>query len=132
MLTGRRSKVLWVAALVPLLAACVLPTQIRTLVCRFTGAVMDQETCCPSDGEDQTARPAQLFGENCCVVKTVDLPKLLTERWADSAAPGQQALAVTVTFDDLGLVDRWATTFHPVRPPPFGPPILLIKRSFLI
>ena len=132
MLTGRKSKILWVAALVPLLAASVLPTRFRTLVCRFTGAVMEQETCCPSDGEAQTAQPAQLLGENCCVVKTVDLPKLLSERWAENAAPGQLALAAPLIFDDLVPVDRWVTTFHPVRPPPVGPPILLLKRSFLI
>jgi hypothetical protein len=132
MLSGRMSKLLWVAALVPLLAASVLPTQISTLVCRFTGAVMEQENCCPSDADEQTARPAQLFGENCCVLKTVELPKLLSEHRADSAAPGQQSLVATLTFDHLVLVDRWATTFHPIGPPPHGPPILLVKRSFLI
>jgi hypothetical protein len=132
MLIGRRSKVLWVAAVVPLLAASVLPSQFRTLVCRFTGAIMEQGRCCPSDDEEQTALPAQLLDEDCCVVKTVDLPKLLSERWGESATPSQQALADTATFTDLVLVDRWATTFHPVRPPLLGRSLLLVKRSFLI
>jgi hypothetical protein len=46
-------KALWLAALLPLFAASVLATQLRTLVCRFTGAVMEGGTCCPVDPDPQ-------------------------------------------------------------------------------
>jgi len=59
MLRGWRSKSLWVAALLPLLAASVLPTQIRTLVCRFTGAIMQEEICCPSALDENTLPTTQ-------------------------------------------------------------------------
>ena len=131
MLNGRRPKALWVAALLPLLAASVLPTQIRTLVCRFTGAIMQVETCCPSD-QDRTPPTSQLLGENCCLVKTVDLPKLLSERWTDGTPPVQApTLAVGQPSGPLELMSGWTPTL-PVRPPPLGPPIFLVKHSFLI
>jgi hypothetical protein len=131
MLNGRRPKALWVAALLPLLAASVLPTQIRTLVCRFTGAIMQVETCCPSD-QDRTPPTSQLLGENCCLVKTVDLPKLLSERWTDGTPPVQApTLAVGQPSGPLELMSGWTPSL-PVRPPPLGPPIFLVKHSFLI
>jgi hypothetical protein len=131
MLNGRRSKALWLAALLPLFAASVLSTQIRTLVCRFTGGIMQFETCCPSD-QDQAPPTSQLLGENCCVVRTVDLPKLVSEYWTDGTPPVQAAtLAVGLPSGTLVLVGGWTPTV-PVRPPPLGPPILLLKHSFLI
>jgi hypothetical protein len=131
MLNGRRPKALWVAALLPLLAASVLPTQFRSLVCRFTGAIMQLETCCPSD-QDQTPPTSQLLGENCCLVKTVDLPKLVSERWTDGTPPVHMApLALGQPSGMLALVSGWTPSL-PVRPPPLGPPILLVKYSFLI
>jgi hypothetical protein len=130
--SGWRSKALWVAALLPLLAASVLPTQIRTLVCRFTGAIMQEEICCPSALDEKTPPAAQLLGENCCVVKTVDLPKLVSEHSTDGLPPVQAlALAVAQPSSTLVFPSRWAPSL-PVRPPPHGPPILLVKRSFLI
>jgi hypothetical protein len=131
MLRGRRSKALWAAALLPLFAASVLPTQIRTLVCRFTGAIMQLETCCPSD-QGQTPPTSQLLGETCCLVKTVDLPKLLSEHWNDGTPPIQApTLAVGQPSAAPVLVGGWTPSL-PVRPPPLGPPILLVKHSFLI
>lgn len=132
MLNGKRSKVLWAVALLPLLAASVLPTQIRTLVCRFTGAIMQLETCCPSDLEDKTPPIPQLLGESCCLVKTVDLPKLLSESSTDGTPPVHvPTLAVEQPTDGLVFVSGWTPSL-PVRPPPLGPPILLVKSSFLI
>ena len=131
MLNGRRSKALWVAAILPLLAASVLPTQFRTLVCRFTGAIMQIETCCPPD-QEQAPPTSQLLGENCCLVKTVDLPKLLSERWTDGTPPVQApTLAVGQPSGPLELMSGWTPSL-PVRPPPLGPPIFLVKHSFLI
>ena len=132
MLGGRTLTVLRVAALLPLFAATVLPPQIRTLVCRFTGAIMQLETCCPSDLDKEPAPGAELLGESCCVAKVVDLPKLLSEQ-LDDAAPAlhEQALAAGFTVERLVPVGRW-TPSHAVRPPPLGPPLILLKRSFLI
>jgi hypothetical protein len=123
---------LWAAALLPLLAASVLPTQIRTLVCRFTGAIMQVETCCPSGLEGKTPPMSQLLGESCCLVKTVDLPKLLTEHRTDGVQPVQASyFAVGQPSRALVVLGGWKPSL-PVRPPPLGPPILLVKRSFLI
>jgi hypothetical protein len=47
MLNGRTPKALWAVALLPLFAASVLPTQISTLVCRFTDAIMHFEALGP-------------------------------------------------------------------------------------
>jgi hypothetical protein len=92
---------------------------------------MQLETCCPSD-EDQPRPTSQVLGENCCLVKTVDLPKLLSEQWTDGAPPAQApTLAVGRPSDALVLPSGWRPSL-PVRPPPLGPPILLVKRSFLI
>jgi hypothetical protein len=132
MRNGRRSKVWWLAALLPLLAASVLPTQSRTLVCRFTGAIMQRETCCPAELDEKTPPTSELVGEDCCLVKTVDLPRLLTDSSPDGTMPVQErSLAVAQTSDDMMFVKRWAHC-RPLRPPPLGPPIILLKRSFLI
>jgi hypothetical protein len=132
MLSGWRSKALWVAALLPLLAASVLPTQIRTLVCRFTGAIMQEEVCCPSALDEKAPPAAQLIGEGCCVVKTVDLTKLVSENSTDGLPPVQTlALAVAQPVATLVFPRRWTPSL-PVRPPPRGASILLVKRSFLI
>jgi len=132
MLRRSRSKALWVAALLPLLAASVLPTEVRTLVCRFTGAIMQEEICCPSVLDEKTPPVTQLLGESCCVAKTVDLPKLVSEHFTDGLPPVQAlALAVTAPASTFVFPSRW-TLALPVRPPSHGPPILLVKRSFLI
>ena len=116
----------------PLFAATVLPTQIRTLICRVTGAIMQLETCCPSALEEETAPVAQVLGESCCLVKVVDLPKLLTEQRFDGAPPVHEpTVAVGPNVDDLIFVAR-SRPAHLVRPLPHGPPLLLLKRSFLI
>jgi hypothetical protein len=132
MVRGRRSKGLWIAALLPLFGAAVLPTQISTLVCRFTGAIMDVEVCCPSDRAEQAMSEAQFLPENCCLFKTVDLPKLVSESRADSSAlHGQTVLPPALVLEGPELGDRRAQA-RPVGPPPVGPPIILLKRSFLI
>lgn len=132
MLRGRCSKLLWMAALLPLFGASVLPTQMRALVCRFTGALMDEAACCPPSDDKQAAPVAQLLDQACCVVRTVDLPKLLSDHRAESpACCDSPPLRSTVTFAlpppaDLGVPS------HRVRPPPLGPPLRLLKHSFLI
>jgi hypothetical protein len=116
----------------PLFAASVLPTQSRTLVCRFTGAIMQRETCCPAELDEKRPPTSELVGEDCCLVKTVDLPKLLSDSSSDGTMPVQErTLAVARTSGDLLFVRRW-THGRPLRPPPLGPPLILLKRSFLI
>jgi hypothetical protein len=117
---------------VPLFVAAVLPTQARSLVCRFTGMVMDMEACCPSGREDRVETHAQLLDETCCVLKTVDLQTVVSERRYDSAQPrDQELLAATPVIQEFELSGHPAQ-IHQIEPPPFGPPILLLKRSFLI
>jgi hypothetical protein len=131
MRVGRWSKALWTAAILPLFAASVLPTQLRTLICRFTGAVMEVEACCPADPDKANAQ-AQLLDENCCIVKTVDLDKLISERKPDGVTPADAAL-LAIAFAPA-VPTRATADVHdrPVGPPPLGPPLILLKRSFLI
>jgi len=131
-LKGRWAKLFWMAALLPLFGASVLPTHMRALVCRFTGALMDEEACCPAGDEKQAAPVARLLDQGCCVVRTVDLPKLLSDHQADGPAPcDPQALVWTVT-SELPPPDAAGVSLHRVRPPPLGPPLRLLKSSFLI
>lgn len=129
---GRWSKPLWIAALVPLFGASVLPTQMRALVCRFTGALMDEATCCPAVVEKQAAPVAQLLDEGCCVVRTVDLPKLLSDHRADGPARGDSQPLLSTLTSELPRPHAVGLPLHRVRPPPLGPPLRLLKRSFLI
>jgi hypothetical protein len=102
------------------------------LVCRFSGAIMDVEACCPSDLEQKVRPAAQLLGENCCLVKTLDLPKLISERGADGLLPDLgQPVSLAQTFDQNVLADRGAL-LGPPGPLAVGPPLLLLKRSLLI
>jgi hypothetical protein len=129
---GRLLQFLWMAALVPLFGASVLPTQMRALVCRLSGALMDEETCCPLGDEKQAAAVAQMLDQGCCVLKTVELPKLLSDHQADGPAQcDSQPLWSTLT-SELLPPETVGLPLHRVRPPPLGPPLRLLKRSFLI
>ena len=129
---GRWSKLLWMVALVPLFGASVLPTQVRALVCRFTGALMDEETCCPSHDQKQAEPMAQLREQGCCVVRTVELPKLLSEHQVDGPVRFDGLPLLSAPISELPAPSAADLPFHRVRPPPLGPPLRLLKRSFLI
>lgn len=132
MRTGRWSRALWVAALLPLFAVSVLPTQLRTLVCRFTGAVMDAETCCPVKAEAEPQTQAALSEPGCCVVKTVDLRRPVAEQRSDAAPPHETIAVATAPTPPRVLPGDAAPDAPPPGPPRVGPPLLLVKRSFLI
>jgi hypothetical protein len=133
MRVGRWSKALWLAAVLPLFAASVLPTHLRTLICRFTGAVMEVEACCPADRDANTPVHAQLLDENCCVVKTVDLAKLVSDRRSE-VAPSPDIAPLAVALAPAAALSIPLADVHsrPVGPPLVGPPLILLKRSFLI
>jgi len=123
------------AALLPLFAASVLPAQLQTLVCRMTGAVMAIESGCPAPA--QTAAPSAEGVESvsdlgCCVVQTIDLGGLVAEHRADGAPPSLPAPAVATSTMGMVLAPRPRSSVRQDRPPPVGPPLLLVKRSFLI
>ena len=131
-LRGSWAKLFWMAALWPLFGASVLPTHMRALVCRFTGALMDEEVCCPTGGEKQAAPVTRLLDQGCCVVRTTDLPKLVSDHPADGPAPcGAWALESIVT-SELPPPDAGRSPLHRVRPPPLGSPLRFLKSSFLI
>ncbi len=129
---GRWSKLLWMVALVPLFGASVLPTQVRALVCRFTGAMMDEETCCPSRDQKQAVPMAQLREQGCCLIKIVELPKLLSEHQVDGPVRFDGQPQLSTLSSELPVHQAPDLPFHRVRPPPLGPPLRLLKRSFLI
>jgi hypothetical protein len=120
------------AVLIPLLLAVVLPGTLRTLVCRYTGVVMPEETCCPEpDAPDQSA-PAQLRGESCCVVKTVHLARLVSDRQTPASELVHQELTAGVASTESYLVAVRAPSIRRPAILPVGPPLLLVKQSFLI
>ena len=131
-LKGRWSKLLWVVALLPLFGASVLPTHMRALVCRFTGALMDEEGCCPGGGEKQATTVAKLLDQGCCVVRTVDLPKLVSDHQSDGPAACDGQPFLWTVASELPPPRSAAIPLHRVRPPPLGPPLRLLKSSFLI
>jgi len=139
MRSGSWSKVLWMAALLPLFAASVLPTQLRTLICRVTGAVMEVDACCPAAPAAQGQQGQMVAGisesisdPGCCAIQTVDLDGLLAEHRSDEAPPSSVAPAAPAPMAGLVLVARPTPSARQDRPPPVGPPLLLLKRSFLI
>jgi hypothetical protein len=132
MSAGTRSKLLWMAALVPLFAASVLPTRISTLVCRVTGAVMEMEVCCPASDGAQGPTQAQLAGENCCVLKAVDLRPLLSDSRYEGAPRISPPFVAAAPAAGVPLLPIIADHRRAARPPIVGPPLLLLKRSFLI
>lgn len=129
---GRWSKLLLMAALAPLLGASVLPTQTLALVCRFTGALMDEEACCPLTDQKQASPVSQLVDQGCCVVRSMDLPKLVSDRQVNGAGRCNAQPVLSEQTSEPLLPDAGGLPLHRVRPPPLGPPILLLKRSFLI
>lgn len=129
---GRLTKGVWIAVLVPLFGATVLPTQVQWLACHFSGAAMALSSCCPEQQVAGPETPAKLRGETCCVLKTVDLQKVLGERSADGALPRLLELPAKISsMVALGSTDL-TVRFRPVGPPPLGPPLVLLKRSFRI
>lgn len=127
------------AALVPLILGVVLPEQVRTIVCRFSGAVMDVR-CCPGEPREPAGRVAadgQLRGESCCAVRTIDLARLVSDRLAESVPPRHQALRGEMAVVAERLPFTGLSHVRHVRPPFVrtsfgGPPLVLLKRSFLI
>ena len=132
MIRGRLSKVLWMAALVPLSLAAVLPSQVATLVCRFTGAMMEAEVCCPTADQGPPDLQARLLDEGCCSRTIIELPTLVCARRAeaDQARLDQPivfvcAVAVaTPSGDSIGSIRRISALF---RPPPIA-----LKQPLLI
>lgn len=120
------------AVLIPLFLAAVLPDTIRTLVCRHTGVVMPEEACCPEPEAQDEGAPGQLLGESCCVVKTVHLTRLVSDRQTPASGPVHHEVAVGVTPRDPFLVAVRAPSIRRSAILPVGPPILLVKQAFLI
>ena len=129
---ARLSKLLGLTVLVPLFLAAVLPESIRTLVCRYTGVVMPEETCCPEPGASELPTQPQLRDESCCIVKTIQLVKLVSDRQTQTVGPNHHDVGPVVASVESGrAIDRSSSI---QRPPVFPnrPPIVLVKHAFLI
>lgn len=152
---ANRSRLTTRAVLLPLSIAlsivfalvAVLPDQFRTLHCRYTGLVMDEVACCPSVG--QPGAPREVWrGEACCLVRSVELARLASEREREDAnhrlsqrrpesggashlAPAAGALMTAPALLARAAPSRDARSLALARPR-VGPPLLLLKQSFLI
>jgi hypothetical protein len=122
---------LGVAASLPLLLVAVLPSHAAVLVCRFTGAMVQAETCCPVEERGSSGPRAHLRDEACCSMRALDRPALVSENRSE-ARPARR--------HQLGVV--WLA--NPAPPPalrvagirhlalPFRPPPIALKHSLLI
>jgi hypothetical protein len=129
---GRLSKALWTAAIVPLFLAAILPDHVRTLVCRVSGLVMDEEDCCPLVADQTVDTDAQFRDESCCVVRTIDLGRLVSDRRVDTRPIRHCELRAGAPSTSPSPLVNCVAPIRPVAAPAVGPPIVLLKRSFLI
>jgi hypothetical protein len=122
------------ALLLPLLVASVVAGHETILVCR-TGAVMSLDACCPAEHDEAVAAPpahASLVDEPCCAVSTIELARPVSDRQAEPANDVAPPLAV-VSPTQIGAVSSARVPMiRPRRPPSLGPPLVLLKRAFLI
>jgi hypothetical protein len=128
----RQSRLLGIAVLVPLFLGAVLPDHLRTLVCRYTGVAMPEESCCPEQGNQDLDTSARLRSESCCVVKTVELAKLLSERRVEVTPPYYPLPIARIVVADVGLPPCRRVRAPSTPATPTGPPIVLAKHAFLI
>lgn len=134
----RRSRLLALssaALLLPLLIASVVAGHETVLVCR-TGAIMTLDECCPAEHAEAAPEPpahASLVDEPCCAVATIELARPVSDRQpeaaTDAASPPVALLAPAET--DAATISR-GPVIRARRPPSVGPPLVLLKRSFLI
>jgi len=129
---GRFSTILRGAVLIPLFLAAVLPDSVRTLVCRYTGVVMPEESCCPELASQESNTPDQIQDESCCVVKTVHLARLVSDRQTAVAGPVHHESCASVSVAEAYVVAARAPSIRRPSILPVGPPILLVKQAFLI
>jgi hypothetical protein len=116
------------AAVLPLLVLA-LSAPLNAMRCRFTGQVITACCCPPADGD----QPASIGAGDCCERTRID-----ALRTASEPPSAQVRLAVPVTPVRTIVADDAA----PVASPSAGtrardgtiarPPLILIKRSFLI
>lgn len=125
------------ALLLPLLVASVVAGHETVLVCR-TGAVMSLDECCPgehAEAASEVAPPthASLVDEPCCAVATIELARPVSDRQAEAAphvtAPHAALLPPAPSDAQAGAR---VPAIRARRPPSVGPPLVLLKRSFLI
>jgi hypothetical protein len=128
----RQSRLLGMAVLVPLFLGTVLPDHLRTLVCRYTGVVMPEEACCPEQGDLDLDRSERLRSESCCVVKTVQLTKLVSARRVEAVPPCYVVPVACIVVADVGLPPCQRGRAPSTSAPSTGPPIVLAKHAFLI
>jgi len=134
MCNGRLAKTMWLAVLVPLFLAAVLPDQVRTLVCRFSGAVMDED-CCPPEADEAVETEARVRNESCCSIKTIELARLVSDRRVEPASHRCYELRAhvpNIEVSDRSTRPAGLALIRYAAPPHVGPPIVLLKRSFLI
>lgn len=118
------------AVLIPLFLAAVLPDSARTLVCRYTGVAMPEESCCPVQ-QPEPGAPDRMQDESCCVVKTVHLERLLSDRQSSADTTAHHEMAVSFAPMAPYIVAR-SPDIRRITVSAVGPPILLVKSAFLI
>jgi hypothetical protein len=133
---GRSKLCLWIAAVVPLLFAAVLPSHVARVVCRFTGVtMMPVETCCPVDSvdSDEGSRDpqARFRDEGCCSITTLELPTLVSERRSEAHQPLPDELRVGALSTTVPAPAERNPLPRQIVPPSRPPPLAL-KRSLLI
>jgi hypothetical protein len=122
-MVSRRLRWLSAAAVLPLLLVA-LSAPLLAVQCRVTGVVV-RTCCCP--GEHQVAPAAEIGAQSCCRLHKTDIPRLTSE------APSPVRLAVPIESVEVAPAPvLYALALEPGDEPIPRPPLLLIKRVFLI
>jgi hypothetical protein len=118
-----------VLALAPLLLVIAsLPTQVLVR-CRMDGQVR-ASCCCPAE-KNESATPA-LKAAECCD-REVSVRSVPTVRTAPEVSSVPTAVATLIPYPDLPATGPGAPRIFRESPPARGgPPLLLLKQTFLI
>jgi hypothetical protein len=126
---GRRLFTL--ATLLPVLVAIILPAVASVSVCRY-GMVMDADACCPKPADRDRDPGARLEDAPCCAKQAVAFDRLISERSTRIDHIPLSRVAASV----VSLAPAWPAAsprlLPRLSPPPIGPPVRLIKQSFLL
>lgn len=120
------------AVALPLMAALCLPGTWSVLVCRFGDMMSEAHDCCAGAPNGDADDSPQIADEPCCSLRAVDLGGPTGERAERADAIHHLALAAAPV---LSFLERPAAApYQPLclAPRALGPPLRLLKQSFLI
>ncbi len=117
------------AALLSFLGVATRPAFSNVSACRFG---MADDSCCPGDDLSNRDTSPSLTDPSCCTLHLVEVDQLISETRADSG--GRLDLVIPAVFACTFVAPPKSALLlvHRSLPPPLGPPLWLLKQSFLV